>query len=88
MRAVHQVNLVAEAEKLLKARFIREARYSTWLANVVMVTKSNDKWRMCVDYKDLNKACPKDSYHLPNIDRLVDRTTEQKILRFLNDYSG
>jgi len=48
----------AEAEKLLKVGFICEARYSTWLANVVMVTKPNDKWRMCIDYKDLNKACP------------------------------
>jgi len=44
----------AEADKLLKAGFIRETQYTTWLANVVMVTKSNDKWRMCVDYKDLN----------------------------------
>jgi len=48
----------AEAEKLLKAGFIAEARYSTWLVNVVMVKKASGKWRMCVDYKDLNKACP------------------------------
>jgi len=62
----------AEAEKLLLAEFIREARYTTWLTNVVMVTKPNDNWRMCIDYRNLNSACPKDSYHLPNIDRLVD----------------
>jgi len=49
-------------EKLLAADFICEARYTTWLANVVMVTKSNGKWRMCVDYTYLNRACPKDSY--------------------------
>jgi len=52
-----------------------------------MVTKSNDKWRMCVDYNDLNKACPNYSYHLPNIDRLVDGATGHKILSFLDAYS-
>jgi len=78
----------SEADKLLKAGFIAEARYSTWLANVVMVKKSSSKWRMCVDYKDLNKACPKDSYPLPNIDRLVDRAAGHKILSFLDAYSG
>jgi len=78
----------AEAEKLLKVGFIREARYSTWLANMVMVNKSSGKWQMCVDYKDLNKACPKDSYPLPNIDRLVDGAAGHKILSFLDAYSG
>jgi len=57
-----------ETEKLLSVGFIWEARYTTWLANVVMVTKASNKWRMCVDYTNLNKACPKDSYPLPNID--------------------
>ena len=78
----------SEAEKLLKAGFIAEARYSTWLANVVIVKKTSGKWRMCVDYKDLNKACPKDSYPLPNIDRLVDGAAGHKILSFLDAYSG
>jgi len=59
----------------------------TWLANVVMVTKSNDNWRMCVDYKNLNSACPKDTYPLPNIDRLVDGAADHKILSFLDAYS-
>jgi len=49
-----------EIEKILSADFIRETHYSTWLANIVMVTKANNKWRMCVDYTNLNKACPKD----------------------------
>ncbi|RDY04217.1 Tf2-11, partial [Mucuna pruriens] len=61
-----------ETSKLLKAGFIREVRYPEWLANVVMVRKANGKWRMCTDYTDLNKVCPKDPYPLPNIDRLVD----------------
>ena len=78
----------AEAEKLLSAGFIQEARYTTWLANVVMVTKPNDSWRMCVDYKNLISACPKDTYPLPNIDRLVDGAADHKILSFLDAYSG
>ena len=57
-----------EVEKLLKAEFIRECKYSDWLSNVVLVKKSNGKWRMCVDFTDLNKACPKDDYPLPKID--------------------
>jgi len=62
----------AEADKLLSAGFIEEAHYTTWLSNVVLVKKANGKWRMCVDYTNLNKACPRDAYPLPNIDRLVD----------------
>ncbi|XP_075659316.1 uncharacterized protein LOC142629244 [Castanea sativa] len=57
-----------EVEKLLEANFIREVFYLDWLANVVMVKKSNGKWRMCVNFTDLNKACPKDSFPLPMID--------------------
>ena len=50
-----------EVRKLLEAGFIREVYYLDWLANVVMVRKNNRKWRMCVDFTDLNRACPKDS---------------------------
>jgi len=56
-----------EVEKLLDARFIDEAHYTTWLSNVVLVKKANGKWRMCVDYIDLNKACPKDAYPIPKL---------------------
>ena len=49
-------------DKLLKIRFIRKAHYPKWIANVVMIKKANDKWRICIDYKDLNKACPKDNF--------------------------
>ena len=52
--------------------FIREVRYSTWLTNVIMVKKSNGKRWMRTDYIDLDRACPKDAYPLPSIDRLVD----------------
>ena len=77
-----------ETEKLLLVDFIREARYTTWLPNMVMVTKPNGKCRMCVDYTNLNKAHPKDSYLLLNIDELVDGAFNHKILSFLDAYSG
>ena len=69
-----------EVQKLIIAKFIREVYYPDWLANVVMVKKANGKWRMCVDFTDLNKACPKDSYPLPRIDQLVDSTAGHKHL--------
>ena len=57
--------IAEEVCKLQEANFIREVYYPDWLANVVMVKKASGKWRMCVDFTDLNKACPKDSYPLP-----------------------
>ena len=59
-----------------------------WLSNVVLVKKNNGKWRMCVDYFDLNRACPKDVFPLPNIDMLVENSTDYKILSFMDAYSG
>ncbi|GAU50523.1 hypothetical protein TSUD_177730 [Trifolium subterraneum] len=73
---------------LLEANFIAEAQYTTWLSNVVLVKKSNGKWRMCVDYTDVNRVCPKDAYHLPNIDKLVDNSSGFKLLSFMDAYSG
>nr|KYP39222.1 Transposon Ty3-I Gag-Pol polyprotein [Cajanus cajan] len=80
--------VIIETQKLLDAGFIREVRYTTWLANLVLVKKSSGKWRMCVDYTDLNRACPKDSYPLPSIDRLVNRASGHALLSFLDAYSG
>ena len=77
-----------EVTKLLAAGFIREVHYPEWLANVVLVKKANGKWRMCVDFTDLNKACPKDSFPLLRIDQLVDSTTGQKLLTFMDAFSG
>jgi len=73
---------------LLEANIIYEVKYTTWLSNVVLVKKSNGKWRMCVDYTDLNRACPKDAYPLPNIDKLVDNSSGYKLLSFMDAYSG
>jgi len=77
-----------EVCKLLEAAHIQEIQYPTWLANVVMVKKSIRKWRMCVDFTNLNNACPKDSYPLPNIDALVDSASGCALLSFLDANSG
>ena len=77
-----------ETQKLLSAGHIREIQYPEWLANVVLGKKGNGKWRMCVDFTDLSKACPKDSYPLPNIDALVDSASGCKMLSFLDAFSG
>jgi hypothetical protein len=77
-----------QVKELLEAGFIREVRYSDWVSNVVMVKKSNGKWRMCTDYTNLNKACPKDPFPLPCIDKLVDNFAGYKYLSFMDAYSG
>ncbi|PKA47437.1 RNA-directed DNA polymerase like [Apostasia shenzhenica] len=77
-----------EVEKLLAAGFIREITYPSWLANVVVVKKNSGKWRMCVDFTDLNKACPKDFYPLPKIDRLVDSLAGYSVMSFVDAFSG
>ena len=77
-----------EVARLLTAGFIREVYYPDWLANVVLVKKANGKWRMCVDFTDLNRACPKDSFPLLRIDQLVDSTAGHKLLTFMDVFSG
>lgn len=56
---------IAEVQKLLEVGFVRECQYPEWISNVALVNKPNGIWRMCVDFTDLNKACPKDSYPSP-----------------------
>ena len=53
-----------------------------------MVKKASKKWRMCVDFTDLNKACPKDSYLLPRVDVLLDSTVRHQLLSFIDAFSG
>jgi hypothetical protein len=64
-----------EISKLLAAGFIKEVCHPEWLANLVLIKKKSRKWRMCVDYTSLNKACPKDLFPLPRIDQVVDSTS-------------
>ena len=68
--------ITKEVYKLQEVDFIKEVYYPNWLANVVMVKKANGKWRMCMDFTDLNKECPKDSYPLLRVDVLVDFTAQ------------
>ena len=70
------------------AKFIKEVYYPNWLANVVMVKKANGKWRMFVDFTDLNKACLKDNYPLSQVDILVDSTARHQLLSFMDAFSG
>ena len=80
--------IMDEVDKLLIANFIWEVYYPDWLANIVMVKKANEKWKMCVDFTDLNNAYSKDSFPLPRIDELVDSTTWQKLLTFMDAFLG
>nr|ABF95613.1 retrotransposon protein, putative, Ty3-gypsy subclass [Oryza sativa Japonica Group] len=88
MSADHQEAAKAEVQKLLKAGVIQEIDHPEWLANPVLVRKSNGKWCMCVDFTDLNKACPKDDFPLPQIDQLVNSTAGCELMSFLDAYSG
>jgi hypothetical protein len=77
-----------EIHKLMVAGFNKEVFHPKWLANPVLVKKKGGKWRMCVDYTGLNKACPKVPYPLPRIDQIVDSTAGCETLSFLDAYSG
>ncbi|XP_073057035.1 uncharacterized protein [Primulina eburnea] len=74
--------------ELLRAGQIREVQFPIWLSNVVLVPKLAGKWRMCVDFRDLNKACPKDCNPLPRIDQLVDSTSGYELVCFMDAYQG
>ena len=77
-----------EVSKLLQAGAIKEVEYPEWLANVVLVNKANGKWRLCIDFTDINKACPKDNFPLPRIDLIVDATAGHELLSFMDTLSG
>jgi hypothetical protein len=78
----------AEVHRLLEANFIEPFAYPTWLANVVMVQKKSGKWRMCIDFTSLNKACPKDNFPLPRIDKIVDSAAGCEVMSLLDCFSG
>lgn len=73
---------------IFAAKFISEVCYPDWLANIVLVKKLNGKWRMCVDYIDMNKACLKDCFSLPQIDQLVNLVSEHQLLSFMDAFSS
>ncbi|KAI3461712.1 hypothetical protein Pfo_018375 [Paulownia fortunei] len=77
-----------DVNKLLAAKYIYLVQYPEWLANVVLVPKSGGKWHLCIDFTDLNRACPKYPFPLSRIDRLVDSTLGCELLSFLDPYQG
>ncbi|XP_071724381.1 uncharacterized protein [Rutidosis leptorrhynchoides] len=83
-----QTAIAYEVEKLMKAKFIEEIKYPEWLSNPVIVKKNNGKWRICIDFRDLNATCLKDRYSLPRIDILIDATTGHELLSFMDAFSG
>ena len=74
--------------KFKQAGTIKEVFYPEWLENTVVVKKKNGKWRVCVDFIDLNKACPKDPFSMSRIDQLVDVTVGYSRMSFLDAFQG
>ena len=82
-----QKSINEEVDKLLQVGAIREVEYPEWLANVVLIKKENGRWRLCIDFTDINKACPKDSFPLPRINLIVDATAGHELLSFIDAFS-
>jgi hypothetical protein len=78
----------AEVHRLLEANFIEPNAYPTWLANVVMVQKKSGKWRMCIDFTSLNKACPKDNFPLPRNEKIVNSAAGCEVMSLLDCFFG
>ena len=84
----HVEVIKSEVVKLKQVGAIKEIFYPQWLANTVVVKKKTEKWRVCVDFTDLNKACPKDPFPMPRIDQLVDATVGHPRTSFLDAFQG
>ena len=76
-----------EVDKLHKAKFIKVVLYPQWVANIVPVIKKNGQVQICIDFRDLNQACPKDDFPLPHIDLLIDNTVGYEMLSFMDRFS-
>ena len=88
MRTEWLLKIKEEVTKQLKVRFIKLVHQDEWIVNVLPVPKKDGKVRMCVDFRDLNKACPKDDFTLPHIDVLVDNTAGSALMSFMEDFLG
>ncbi|MCQ7416301.1 reverse transcriptase domain-containing protein [Salmonella enterica] len=82
------IKIKEEVMKQIDAGFLTVANYPEWVANIVPVPKKNGQVRMCVDYRDLNRASPKDNFPLPHIDVLVDNTAGFSTFSFMDGFSG
>ena len=78
----------AEVHKLITCGFIREVQHPDWIANIVLVLKKNGKIWFCIDYRDLNTACPKDEFPLPITDVMIDNTCGFEGTSFMDSFSG
>ncbi|XP_038999487.1 uncharacterized protein LOC120125050, partial [Hibiscus syriacus] len=88
MRPEMLLKIKEEVKKQFDAGFLTVAKYPEWVANIVPVPKKDGKVRMCVDYRDLNRASPKDNFPLPHIDTLVDNTAGNSLFSFMDGFSG
>lgn len=88
LRLEWSLALKEEIQKQLDAGFLLSVQYPQWLANIVSVPKKDDKVRMCIDYRDLNKASPKDDFSLPHIDVLIDSTFGHEMMSFMDRFSS
>ena len=84
MRLDVEEQVIAETKKLIEVGFIREEKYADWIANIVPVKKKNGQIRICIDFRDLNKACPKDDFPLPIPELLVDNTSNYDMFSFMD----
>jgi len=78
----------AEVQKLIKCGFIRKEQHPDWVINIIPVLKKNEKNRVCIDFRDLNIACPKDKFSLPITDVMIDNTCGFKRMSFMDDFLG
>jgi hypothetical protein len=77
-----------EIEKMLEAGFIRPCRYAEWISSIVPIQKKDGRWRVCVDFKDLNRATPKDEYSMPIAETSINAAVDNKILSFMDGNAG
>jgi hypothetical protein len=77
-----------EIEKMLEAGFIRPCRYAEWISSIVPVQKKDGRWRVYVDFRDLNRATPKDEYPMPVVEMLINAAACNKILSFMDGNAG
>ena len=83
-----EAQITREVKKLLAGGFIKPIQHPKWLSNVVPIKKQNGQIQYCVDFCNLNKACPKDEFPLPNVDLLVDSALGNSMFSFMDGYSG
>jgi hypothetical protein len=88
MKAAVLVEVKKEVEKMLEVGFIRPCRYAEWISSVVPMQKKDGRWRVCVDFRDLNRATPKDEYSMPVAETLINAAAGHKILSFMDGNAG